>query len=195
MYNFTTMFNFRRAADYLFYRFKAKTRHGTHSPFVYRLVDKVIYDFSAKKVYDELKLSDSTRSVKLNQLLYRLAADWKPETIIELGQPLGITSQYLQKAAPDARVYTGNKFPDKPGLIFINTDKGEEALTYFEQSLPKINANTMLIIDNIHANEGMKQAWAKLKANPHVTVTIDLFWIGLVYFRIGQVKENFIIKI
>ena len=49
------MFNLRFAKDYLLYRLKAKTRHGTHSPFVYRLVDKVIYDFSAKKVYPEVE--------------------------------------------------------------------------------------------------------------------------------------------
>jgi len=188
------MFNFRRAADYLLYRFKAKTRHGTHSPFVYRLVDKVIYDFSDKKVYNELKLSDSTRSIKLNQLIYRLAADWKPDTIIELGEPLGITSQYLQKAAPDSKIYS-EFIADKPDLIFINTDNGEEAISYFEQSLPKVYTSTLLIVDGIYANEGMKQTWAQIKAEPTVTITIDLFFIGLVYYRTGQVKEDFIIKI
>ena len=187
------MFNLRFAKDYLLYLLKAKTRHGTHSPFVYRLVDKVIYDFSATKVYNELKLSGSTRSVKLNQLIYRLAADWKPEVIIELGQPLGITSQYLQQAVPDAKVYSG--LTDEPDLIFINTNSREEALSYFEQSLPKVHSGTMLIIDGIYANEGMKHAWVKIKANPQVTITINLFKIGLVYFREGQVKEDFIISI
>ena len=193
MYNFTTMFNFRRVADYLLYRFKAKTRHGTHSPFVYRLVDKVIYDFSAKKVYNELKLSDSTRSVKINQLIYRLAADWKPNTIIELGSPLGLTSQYLQKAALDAKVYSA--LTDKPDLIFINTNNPEEAINHFEQALSKVHTGTLLFIDGIYANEGMKQAWVKIKSEPQVTITIDLFWIGLVYFREGQVKEDFTISI
>ena len=193
MYNFTTMFNFRRIADYLLYRFKAKTRHGTHSPFVYRLVDKVIYDFSAKKVYNELKLSDSTRSVKINQLIYRLAADWKPNTIIELGSPLGLTSQYLQKAAPDAKVYSA--LTDKPDLIFINTNNPEEAINHFEQALSKVHTGTLLIIDGIYANESMKQAWVKIKADPQVTITIDLYRIGLIYFREGQVKEDFVIKI
>src|SRR5947209_7275267 len=45
------MFNLRFAKDYLLYRLKAKNRHGVHSPFVYRLIDKVIYDFDDKKVY------------------------------------------------------------------------------------------------------------------------------------------------
>jgi len=53
------MFNLRFAKDYLLYLLKAKTRHGTHSPFVYRLVDKVIYDFSDKKVYPEVEVKVS----------------------------------------------------------------------------------------------------------------------------------------
>src|SRR5690348_4125251 len=49
------MSGFRFAKDYALHRLKGKTRHGTHSPFVYRLADKVIYDFSKKKVYDEVE--------------------------------------------------------------------------------------------------------------------------------------------
>ncbi len=193
------MFNLRLAKDYLLYLLKAKTRHGTHSPFVYRLVDKVIYDFSAKKVYNELiKLNttavNNSRSTKLNQLIYRLAADWQPATIIELGEPLGITSQYLLKASPEAKIFSENVV-DSSGLIFINTNNGQQAFDYFEQCLPKVNRGTLMLIKGIYANEGMKAAWAKIKVHPNVTVTIDLFWIGLVYFKKDQAKEDFVIKI
>ena len=41
----------------------------------------------------------------------------------------------------------------------------------------------------------MKEAWAQIKAHPQVTVTIDLFWIGLVYFKKDQAKEDFVIKV
>ena len=47
------MLNLRFATDYLLHRIKAKNRHGVHSPFVYRLVDEVIYDFSEKKIYPD----------------------------------------------------------------------------------------------------------------------------------------------
>ena len=42
--------------DYFKHRLTSKSRHGTHSPFVYKLVDEVIYDFSAKKVYEDIEL-------------------------------------------------------------------------------------------------------------------------------------------
>ncbi|HTH81701.1 MAG TPA: class I SAM-dependent methyltransferase [Mucilaginibacter sp.] len=261
------MFNLRFAKDYLLYRLKAKTRHGLHSPFVYRLVDKVIYDFQPKKVYlgpesvrdgllndnriititdlgagsrvnndRQKRISDIAKNAlkppRLAQLLYRLAADLQPDTIIELGTCLGITSIYLQKAAPHAQVYTlegcpetaaiakenfqkaglnnielitGNFNDTLPGVInkldkidfvFVDGNHQKEAtLKYFEWCLPKVHENTMLVFDDIYWSEGMKEAWAQIKANPQVTATVDLFWIGLVFFKPGQAKEDFMIRI
>jgi predicted O-methyltransferase YrrM len=261
------MFNLRFAADYLLYRLKAKTRHGVHSPFVYRLVDKVIYDFHAKKVYPEVEsiraelLNDDrmitvtdlgagshlnnnrTKRVgdiaknalkppKLAQLLYRLVADLQPQNIIELGTCLGTTSIYLQKAAPNAKVYTLEGCPQTAGVaqqsfakaglnnitlitgnfddtlppvinglemvdfVFVDGNHQKDAtLKYFEWCLPKVHDNTLLIFDDIYWSQGMKEAWAQIKAHPQVTVTVDLFFIGLVYLRKGQVKEDFKIRI
>lgn len=267
MHIFTAMLNLRFAKDYLLHRLRAKNRHGVHSPFVYRLVDKVIYDFAPKKVYPEAeelrkqliidnrmitvtdlgagshmnnnrqkKIGDIARNAlkppQLAQLLYRLAAEMKPRNIIELGTCLGITTVYLQNAAPNAKVYTlegcpetakvatetfkkagindttlltGNFDDTLPGIInnlteldfvFVDGNHQKDAtLKYFEWCLPKVHENTMLIFDDIYWSEGMKQAWNEIKAHPQVTVTVDLFWIGLVFFRPGQVKEDFLIKI
>jgi hypothetical protein len=40
----------------------------------------------------------------------------------------------------------------------------------------------------------MEEAWEEIKSNPLVTVTIDLFFLGLVFFRKEQAKENFIVR-
>lgn len=267
MHIFTAMLNLRFAKDYLMHRLRAKNRHGVHSPFVYRLVDSVIYDFTSKKVYPEAealreqliidtrmitvtdlgagshvnnnrqkKIGDIARNAlkppKLAQLLYRLAAEMKPGNIIELGTCLGITTIYLQKAAPNAKVYTlegcpetaaiaaetfkkanvndatlltGNFDDTLPGVIndlpqldfvFVDGNHQKDAtLKYFEWCLPKVHENTLLIFDDIYWSEGMKEAWAQIKAHPQVTATVDLFWIGLVFFKPGQAKEDFLIKI
>ncbi|MDF2431281.1 MAG: hypothetical protein JWP44_912 [Mucilaginibacter sp.] len=261
------MFNLRFAKNYLLHRFKAKSRHGIHSPFVYRLIDKVIYDFDAKKVYSEVEnlreqlfidtriititdlgagsLVNNNRQKKISelahnalkpprlaQLLYRLVADLKPQNIIELGTCLGITTLYLQKAVPKAKVYTLEGCPetagvakeifDKAGIndmdliagnfndtlpavinnlaaldfVFVDGNHQKDAtLKYFEWCLPKVHENTLLIFDDIYWSQGMKEAWNEIKSHPKVTVTIDLFWIGLVFFKPGQAKEDFLIKI
>jgi len=259
------MVNLRFAKDYMLHRLKSKTRHGLHSPFVYRLADKIIYDFNAKTVYNEIesirkqllndnrmitvtdpgsgphinnrrktKISDTAKQAlrpRLAQLLYRLTSDLMPRTIIELDTCLGITTLYLQKAAPEAKVYTlesrpemaaiardifneahvegietvsGNFDDTLPGilgnfetvdLVVINGGHQKDSvLKYFELCLPKVHNGTLLIFNDIYQSEGMKEAWAKIKAHPRVTVTIDLFWMGLVYFKKGQAKEAFLVK-
>jgi len=46
---------FQFITDYLKHRLTAKTRHGTHSPFVYKLADEVIYDFTDKSPYQNIE--------------------------------------------------------------------------------------------------------------------------------------------
>jgi len=85
---------------------------------------------------------------------------------------------------------------DKLDLMFVDGNHQKDAtLRYFEWCLPRVHENTLLIFDDIYWSEGMKEAWAQIKAHPQVTVTVDLFWIGLVFFRKGQVKEDFKIRI
>ena len=261
------MLNFRFAKDYLLHRLRGKNRHGLHSPFVYRLVDEVIYDFDYKVIYKDIenrraqllsdnqvitvtdlgagslvnnnrqkKVSDiatnALKPPKLAQLLYRLVLDLQPSNIIELGTCLGITSLYLKNAAPNAKLFTlegcpetaavanqvfksagihdikqviGNFDETLPGVIdaldqldfvFVDGNHQKQAtLNYFEWCLPKVHYNTLLIFDDIYWSEGMKEAWYIIKAHPRVTVTVDLFWIGLVYFKKGQVKEDFLLRI
>lgn len=258
------VFNF--ISDYLKHRFTSKSRHGTHSPFVYKLTDEVIYDFNAKSDYKSIEAQrkklfnddslitvtdlgagshlnkNRTKQVKqiaknalknprLAQLIYRLAKDNQPKSIIELGTCLGITSAYLSKACPEADVITIEGCPETakvayknfqeleldnvelrvgnfdtllPGVIeqeakldFVYVDgnhRKEATLNYFNWCLPKVHEGSLLIFDDIYWSEGMKEAWEEIKRHPEVTVTVDLFWIGLVYFKKGQAKEHFKIK-
>jgi predicted O-methyltransferase YrrM len=83
----------------------------------------------------------------------------------------------------------------KLDFVYIDGNHTKEAtLNYFNLCLSKINENSMLIFDDIYWSKGMKEAWEEIKAHPEVTVTIDLFWIGLVYFKKGQAKEHFKLK-
>ncbi len=250
---------FQFISYYLQHRFTAKTRHGTHSPFVYKLIDEVIYDFSAKKVYEPIELqrkkllndhsviivNDFTTSTplkkkvsrlakitlispRLAQLIYRLAKNSDAKTIVEIGNNLGISTAYLAAAKPLANVISLQNCPQTANLahqnfktlnlqnvtlkvgsyanlvlaittqqqtldfVFINTKNA--ILNYFNYCLPKVDPNTLLIFNNIYGNKETKTAWQEIKAHPKVTLTIDLFWIGLVYFKTGQAKQHFKIR-
>jgi predicted O-methyltransferase YrrM len=257
---------FKFILAYLKHRLTANSRHGTHSPFVYQLTDEVIYDFSSKKVYQDIEaerkklLNDDTlitvtdlgagshlhknntkkikviaknalKSPRLAQLIYRLALNHHPQNIIELGTCLGVTTAYLAKAQPDANILTIEGCPEtaavaqqsfvnlnlinialqvgnfnqllpkaiaeaqKLDFVYIDGNHTKEAtLNYFYWCLPKLHEGSLLIFDDIYWSEGMKEAWTEIKNHPQVTVTVDLFWIGLVYFKKDQAKEHFKIK-
>lgn len=58
----------------------------------------------------------------------------------------------------------------------------EPTVRYFQQILPKITGNSVLIFDDIHWSEEMEAAWEEIKRHPSTRCTIDLFFIGLVFF-------------
>ncbi|WP_115461540.1 O-methyltransferase [Winogradskyella aurantiaca] len=81
-------------------------------------------------------------------------------------------------------------------LIFMDGHHDNEAtLNYFNQLLPATHEDTLIIIDDINWSKGMQEAWNQIKAHPKVTVTVDTFFWGLVFFRKGQAKEHFSIRL
>ena len=81
-------------------------------------------------------------------------------------------------------------------FVFFNGNHTKKAtLDYFKLSLSSIHNNSFFLFNNIYRNFEMKQAWEEIKKNPSVTVTIDTYQWGLVFFRKEQQKEHFTIRI
>lgn len=81
-------------------------------------------------------------------------------------------------------------------LIYFDGNHSKEAtLGYFELLLPSVTNDSVWIFDDIHWSAEMEHAWEIIKKNPKVTVTIDTFQWGFVFFRKEQEKEHFIIRV
>lgn len=81
-------------------------------------------------------------------------------------------------------------------LAFVdgNHRKGP-TLEYFGWILKHSRPETILIFDDIHWSAEMEEAWEAIKQHPAVTCTIDLFFIGLVFFRKEfQHPQHFIVR-
>lgn len=96
-----------------------------------------------------------------------------------------------------AKVFGSEEIKDsKLDLIFIDGNHQKEAtIDYFGQLLSYANTNTIMIFDDIHWSRGMTEAWKTIKHHPSVTITIDTFFWGIVFFRTGQEKEHFSIRL
>ena len=81
-------------------------------------------------------------------------------------------------------------------LIYFDGNHQKQAtIDYFEMLLPTITNDTVWIFDDIHWSPGMEYAWEIIKKHPKVTVTIDTFQWGFVFFRREQPKEHFVIRV
>lgn len=67
-------------------------------------------------------------------------------------------------------------------------------LQYFHQILEKSNEETIFVFDDIHWSKEMEGAWEEIKNHAAVTLTIDLFFIGVVFLKKDfKVKQHFAI--
>ncbi len=166
------------------------------------------------------------------ELLFRLVNHFQPETILELGTSLGLTTMYLASASKKTKVITlegsksivefaqkqfqNNSFTnieliqgnfniqlpvvldklDKIDFIFIDGNHEKTAtINYFNLLLNKTHEKTIMVFDDIHWSQGMKEAWNEIKKNERVKISIDLFFMGILIFRKEQrEQEHFVLK-
>ncbi|MCK9421247.1 MAG: class I SAM-dependent methyltransferase [Bacteroidales bacterium] len=170
----------------------------------------------------------SSVTAKKGELLFRLAREYKPAKVLELGTSLGISTMYFSLAVPEGRILTieacldsanvargqfdhyGLKnitlipgtFEDKlaPALeqlhpvdmvFFDGNHKKAATLRYFDQCLQHIHPGSVFIFDDIHWSSGMGQAWNIIRKNPLIKVTIDIYHMGIVFFKEELSKEDF----
>ena len=81
-------------------------------------------------------------------------------------------------------------------LVFVDGNHRKiPTLQYFEQLLPYATNDSIFIFDDIHWSKEMEEAWEIIKAHKAVTLSIDLFFIGIVWFRKDfMIKQQFSIR-
>jgi predicted O-methyltransferase YrrM len=104
----------------------------------------------------------------------------------------------------NVEIYTGEFSRVLPGYLekyrnidfafFDGNHTFKATMVYFNQCLPSAGDNTVFVFHDIHWSKGMQEAWRQICANGSVTVTIDLFDVGLVFFNKGLSKQDFVIR-
>jgi len=249
---------------YLQFLATAKTKYYIHSPFVFNLINEVIYDKRHYYAFDDIALlrekllqnkhsitiadygAGSTRmpkhqrriaqiathssvSDKVGRLLFKLALHQKAQHLLELGTALGISTLYQARAVganacihtiegcPQTAAYAKRNFevltatniqlhvgrfetqlpkvlaqmPTLDMVLFDGNHRKMPTLQYFEQCLPLAHENSVFIFDDIYWSAEMVAAWEQIKQHPKVRLSIDLFRVGLVFFKTDQAKEHF----
>lgn len=79
---------------------------------------------------------------------------------------------------------------DHVDLAYIDGNhRYQPTVDYFQQLLPMVDNGSILVFDDIHWSGEMEQAWKEIKKHPAVQYTVDLFFLGIVFFR-KEFKEK-----
>ena len=198
------MYNIRYGLNYLRHRFRANTRHGIHSPFVYKLIDTVIYDYRDQKVYRDIKEivkkqhSDKgvikTLPLKFYRLLYRFGVYFKPQTVLLADAEDYIAEFVIKQSNPEVQSVSSTTSGIRQVDMILADALKQRPVSYLEKIIPSIHDDSVIIFTNIYRNASTRQSWEQLKLNQQVRVTIDLFYIGLIFFKPGMSKEDFRVR-
>ncbi len=81
------------------------------------------------------------------------------------------------------------------GFVFFDGHHQKQAtLDYFNICLLKADNESVFVFDDIHWSKGMEEAWDIICKHPQVTVSIDLFQLGIVFFKKECQKQHFVVR-
>ena len=160
---------------------------------------------------------------KQSRLLYRLVRYFEPESVVSFGKLSALNTSGLALGHLQTKVYLEEsddfletlnsmgivnvsliqpaEFDSEhfkrlnTGFVFFSRDSFEEdTWDYLADCLSHKTSESVFVFEGIHHNRDMQDAWEEIKANEDVSVTFDLYCVGLVFFREGIEKQDFVLK-
>lgn len=160
---------------------------------------------------------------KQSRLLYRMVRYFEPESVVSFGKISALntaalalghlqTKVYLEESADfletlnsmgvvNVSLIQPEEFDSEhfkrlnSGFVFFGRNSFEDdTWDYLADCLNHKSSDSVFIFEGIHRNSDMEEAWEEIKANEDVSVTFDLYCVGMVFFREGIEKQDFILK-
>jgi len=79
----------------------------------------------------------------------------------------------------------------KVDLVFLDGHHAmDPTLQYFDEILPYCHNHSIIVIDDIYWSEDMQTAWKRLIERPEVSLSVDLYDIGIIFFRKELTKSS-----
>ncbi|MBC7850677.1 MAG: class I SAM-dependent methyltransferase [Chitinophagaceae bacterium] len=85
---------------------------------------------------------------------------------------------------------------DQLDFVFLDGNhRLAPTLNYFNQVLPRMSTQSIIVVDDIYWSAEMKEAWRQIKSHNSVMLSIDLFSIGILFFNPSfKVRQDFAIR-
>jgi predicted O-methyltransferase YrrM len=124
------------------------------------------------------------------------SGEWKEKRIEKKETNDKLRTTNKKQKTTNSDLQTPNYKLQKFDLFFFDGNHQKQpTLEYFHKLLPTAKNNSVFIFDDIHWSPQMEKAWEEIKNHPEVTVSIDTFYWGLIFFRKEQAKQHFNIRL
>lgn len=167
---------------------------------------------------------------KHGALLFRLANYFKPQSILQLGSSMGLSTLYLTSYASGLKCIALENIPEFAPIARIAYEKGArnpvdlrtgsnkellpqaleelkqvdfvffntlyeqpDNVWLFNECTKYVHDGSLFVFEGIKASRKMREFWKEICACPEVTVTIDLYSMGIVFFNKKLHKRNYIV--
>lgn len=175
---------------YLKYRFKAKGRHGTHSPFVYAFVEKVLR---------KQKLQQAFKNTSKERILLQLIDFLKITQLYFFPDAISVEIQHIQSLFPKLKIIEISSISlvkdFENTLVLLDIEHLKQSDFDLLQQL-KEKENFSIYLNNIHhQNQTNHLVWNKVKEYNNFPMSLD-FWIGglLIQQNSFKIKQHFLLK-
>ncbi len=160
---------------------------------------------------------------KQSRLLYRLVRYFEPASVVSFGKMSALNTSAMALGHLQTKVYLEESVgfietlnamgivnvcliqPEEfdsehfkclnTGFVFFGHNSFEEdTWDYFADCLNYKTSDSVFVFEGIHRNRNMENAWEEIKAIEDVSVTFDMYCVGVVFFREGIEKQDFVLK-
>lgn len=157
---------------YINYKLRAKKLHGVHSPFAYSFSEDILYS-------DKYSLPGI--------IAYQSAPANKYTTLVSR-----IKNCYHYKEP--SFIAFNDDVPASSFMIMSDNNPGHW-LQLLNKMLPSIPSDSVFIIPGIHNTRRHSAKWKRIVAHPRVMMSIDVYGLGLIFFRKEfKEKQHFILS-
>ena len=160
---------------------------------------------------------------KQSRLLYRMVRYFEPDSVVSFGRLTALNTTALALGHLQTKIYLEQsddfletlnsmgivnvnliqpaEFDSEhfrrlnTGFVFFSRASFEDdTWDYLVDCLNYKTADSVFVFEGIHHNKAMEDAWEEIKGNEDVSVTLDLYCIGMVFFREGIEKQDLVLK-
>ena len=191
----------------LLYRLRRRNEYHIHSPFVYELYTNVIRERQRSNVdYDLVvrvgRMLDKKKHIlksrrKLARFFYRYAAYYEHDEVFLFGKVTAMNVAAFALGNPRSKVIVGCACDyvdtlNNLGIVNVESQPTEDVLRY---CLDHRDEATAFVFEGIHDTKAYEELWNAFCTHPEVTLTIDFYHAGMVFFREGMEKQAFVLRL